>query len=284
MTQTRLTPSFYADKTNQPVKFMDWQTTFAAVWRPNTTQLKAITRVDDIHVDALVGIDRQKTILSDNTERFINGKPSNNVLLWGARGTGKSSLIKAVFNKFSDKKLRIIEVFKEDLHYLHDIVDQIRDQDFYFIIYCDDFAFAAGDHSYSSLKSVLEGSLEAAPDNVLLYATSNRRHLIPQTMKENLDSKVINGELHLSDAIEEKIALSDRFGLSVAFHPISKQQYLKIVDSYFPDTTDEKREELHIKATRFAVNKASRSGRTAKQFFNSYGWRLDVEGWMLTSF
>ena len=248
---------------------MDWQTTLAAVWRPNTKSLKAISKVDPIQLETLIGIDRQKQALVDNTERFLTGKPSNNVLLWGSRGTGKSSLIKAIFNCYSNQGLRIIEVFKEDLHFLHDIVDQIREQDFHFIIYCDDFAFATGDHSYSSLKSVLEGSLEAAPENVLLYATSNRRHLIPQTMKENLDSKVINGELHLSDAIEEKIALSDRFGLSLSFHPISKQQYLKIIDGYFPSPEID-REELHKEAIRFAVQKASRSGRTAKQFFNYY--------------
>jgi len=209
---------------------MDWQTTLAAVWRPNTKSLKAITKLDGITLDTLIGIDRQKEALINNTERFLANKPSNNVLLWGSRGTGKSSLIKAIFNHYRHQSLRIVEVFKEDLHFLHDIVDQIREQPFHFIIYCDDFAFAPNDHSYSSLKSVLEGSLEAAPDNVLLYATSNRRHLIPQTMKENLDSKVIDGELHLSDAIEEKIALSDRFGLSLSFHPISKQQYLNIVD------------------------------------------------------
>ena len=248
---------------------MDWQTTLAAVWRPNTKSLKAITKLDNIRLNTLIGIDRQKEALMNNTERFLAGKPSNNVLLWGSRGTGKSSLIKAIFNQYNDRKLRIIEVFKEDLHFLHDIVDQIRDQPFYFIIYCDDFAFAAGDHSYSSLKSVLEGSLEAAPENVLLYATSNRRHLIPQTMKENLDSKVINGELHLSDAIEEKISLSDRFGLSLSFHPISQQQYLNIVDGYFPDSNID-RKKLHQQAIRFAVQKTSRSGRTAKQFFNFY--------------
>ena len=249
---------------------IDWAQNLAAVWRPNTTQLKAISRVDDINLSSLIGIDRQKNAVMDNTERFLNGKPSNNVLLWGSRGTGKSSLIKALFNEYKDQGLRIIEVFKEDLHFLHDIVDQIREQPFHFIIYCDDFAFAEGDHSYSSLKSVLEGSLEAAPSNILLYATSNRRHLIPQTMKENLDSKVINGELHLSDAIEEKIALSDRFGLSLSFHPISKKQYLEIVDSYFPDVSENNRAKLHAKAMQFSANKSNRSGRTAKQFFNYY--------------
>ncbi len=188
--------------------------------------------------------------------------------MWGSRGTGKSSLVKAVFNQFKEQRLRLIEVFKDDLSCLHDIVDQIRDLPYYFIIYCDDFAFAADDHSYSNLKTVLEGSIEAAPTNVLLYATSNRRHLVPQTMKENLDSNVIDGELHLSDALEEKIALSDRFGLWLSFYPISKAQYLEIVDSYFSEY-DDNREQLHQKAIQFSADRGSRSGRTAKQFYNS---------------
>jgi len=247
---------------------IDWSTTLAAVWRPNRRELKPIKHVDPIRLDQLVGINQQKGKLIENTLRFISGKTANNALLWGSRGTGKSSLVKAIFNEYNDQKLRIIEVFKEDLNSLHDVVDQIRDKPFSFIIYCDDFAFSAHDHSYSSLKSVLEGSLEAPPKNVLLYATSNRRHLIPQTVQENLDSKVISGELHLSDAIEEKIALSDRFGLWLSFYPISQPQYLEIIDSYFPHHHD--REALHNAAILFSRERASRSGRTAKQFFNYY--------------
>ena len=250
---------------------LNWNTTLAAVWRPNNQQLKAISHLDDIQMSSLLGIDRQKLLLVENTERFINNKPCNNALLWGSRGTGKSSLVKAVFNQYKDQNLRIIEVFKQDLHFLHDIVDQIREQPFRFIIYCDDFAFNANDASYQSLKTVLDGSLEAAPDNIRLYATSNRRHLVPQTMKENLDFKVVNGngELHLSDAIEEKIALSDRFGLSLSFYPISQKQYLEIVDHYFIGQ-DIAPEVLHQEAVKFATQKSSRSGRTAKQFFNFY--------------
>lgn len=247
---------------------MDWTTHKAAVWRPNQQRLKAIDQIDPVSLNQLLGIDRQKQCLVMNTERFINGGGFNNALLWGSRGTGKSSLVKAVFNRFSEQNLRIIEVFKENLKDLHDIVDLIRNEPYKFIIYCDDFAFAADDHSYSSLKSVLEGSLEAAPSNVALYATSNRRHLIPQTMKENLDSSVIDGELHLSDAIEEKIALSDRFGLWLSFHPISQRQYLEIVDSYFADFEGD-RAKLHKLALLFSRERASRSGRTAQQFFKS---------------
>lgn len=248
---------------------IDWQDTSAAVWRPNQRTLRAIRNVDPISLDSLVGIDRQKQALIDNTTRFVNGQLCNNALLWGSRGTGKSSLVKAVFNHFSNQNLRLIEVFKNDLGFLHDIVDQVRDLPYYFILYCDDFAFAVDDHSYSSLKTVLEGSIEAAPNNVLLYATSNRRHLVPQTMQENLDSKVIDGELHLSDAIEEKIALSDRFGLWLSFYPITQAQYLEIVDSYFKDYADD-RDELHRLAIRFSAERASRSGRTARQFYNSH--------------
>lgn len=248
---------------------MDWKTHHAAVWRPNQQILKPIDQVDPIALEQLVGVERQKAKIVENTERFVNGKTCNNALLWGSRGTGKSSLVKAVFNQFREHKLRIIEVFKKDLRHLHDIVDLIRKEPYFFIVYCDDFAFAADDHSYSSLKSILEGSLEAAPKNVLIYATSNRRHLIPQTIQENRDSKVVDGELHLSDAIEEKIALSDRFGLWLSFYPISQKQYLEIVDRYFSDGKID-RDELHEAAILFARERASRSGRTAKQFFNSY--------------
>ena len=247
---------------------INWADTYAAVWRPNKQALRAIRNIDPISLDSLIGIDRQKQALVNNTARFTEGKLSNNALLWGSRGTGKSSLVKAVFNHFKSNKLRLIEVFKTDLKDLHEIVDQIRELPYYFVVYCDDFAFAADDHSYSSLKTILEGSIEAAPTNVLLYATSNRRHLIPQTMQDNLDSKVISSELHLSDAIEEKIALSDRFGLWLSFYPISQAQYLDIVDSYFIDYRGD-RQDLHKKAIRFSADRGSRSGRTAKQFFNS---------------
>lgn len=248
---------------------LDWQETLAAVWRPNQRVLRPVRHIDGVQLDQLIGIDHQKAALINNTRRFLAGQPCNNALLWGSRGTGKSSLIKAVFNHFSTDKLRLVEVFKDDLHFLHDIVDLIRDQPFNYLVYCDDLAFSIGDHSYSVLKTVLEGSIEAAPDNVLLYATSNRRHLVPQTMKENLDSKVIDGELHLSDAIEEKIALSDRFGLWLSFHPISQAQYLEIVDGLFHQFKGD-REDLHRAALRFSAERASRSGRTARQFFNSY--------------
>jgi len=187
----------------------------------------------------------------------------------GARGTGKSSLIKAILNEYQDRDLRLIEVFKNDLQNLPDIVDQIRELEYRFIIYCDDFSFDEGDTSYIVLKTVLDGSIEAPPDNVVLYATSNRRHLMPEYMKDNLDSGVVDGELHYADAIEEKVSLSDRFGLWLSFYSPDQQGYLAIVDSYFADYQGD-RSRLHEEAIRFAMRRASRSGRTAKQFFNAW--------------
>jgi len=248
---------------------LDWQQVKAAVWRHQIGGLKPIYAIDTISLSALVGIEPQKSALVHNTERFLAGLPANNALLWGARGTGKSSLVKALLNAYYEQGLRIIEVFKTDLANLPEIVDEIRDLPQKFIIYCDDFSFEANDASYIVLKTVLEGSIEAAPDNVLLYATSNRRHLLPETMQDNLNSTIVDGELHYADAIEEKISLSDRFGLWLSFYPSSLPDYLEIVDSYFPDYSGDK-EALHEAALRFARTRGSRSGRTAKQFFNAF--------------
>ncbi len=177
--------------------------------------------------------------------------------------------MKAILNEFKPKGLRLIEVHKTDLHNLPEIVDEIRELPQKFIIYCDDFSFEVNDYSYIALKTVLDGSIELPPDNVILYATSNRRHLLPEYMKDNLDSKVIDGELHYSDAIEEKISLSDRFGLWLSFYQPNQDGFLEIVDSYFPDFKGD-REKLHDAARMFAASRASRSGRTAKQFYNYY--------------
>lgn len=248
---------------------IDWTNTFAAVWRQQKAQLRAVNSIDPINLTTLVGIERQKQELINNTERFLASQPANNALLWGARGTGKSSLVKAILNEFKPKGLRLIEVHKTDLHNLPEIVDEIRELPQKFIIYCDDFSFEVNDYSYIALKTVLDGSIELPPDNVILYATSNRRHLLPEYMKDNLDSKVIDGELHYSDAIEEKISLSDRFGLWLSFYQPNQDGFLEIVDSYFPDFKGD-REKLHDAARMFAASRASRSGRTAKQFYNYY--------------
>lgn len=251
---------------------INWDTTYAAIWRQQKNQLRAVTSMDAISLESLKGIDRQKNELLINTQRFISSLPANNALLWGSRGTGKSSLIKAVLNEFKDQGLRLIEVFKNDLHNLPDIVDEIRDLPQKFIIYCDDFSFEENENSYMALKTVLDGSIELPPQNVILYTTSNRRHLMPEYMKDNLNSEIINSELHYADAIEEKISLSDRFGLWLSFYPPTQDEYMVIVDSYFPDYKGN-RNELHEAAKLFARTRGSRSGRTAKQFYNTYSNR-----------
>lgn len=245
---------------------IDWQHTHAALWRPNQQRLKPVHRVDPIGLDELQGIERQARQLCANTERFLRGQPANNALLWGARGTGKSSLVKAVFNRYRHQGLRLIEVFKHDLKHLPDMVDALVEQPQRFIIYCDDFTFEANEHSYLVLKTILEGSIEAPPDNLLLYATSNRRHLVPESMADNQASKVVDGDLHHSDAVEDKLALSDRFGLWLSFYPFSQDQFLAAVDALFPDYPGD-REQLHIQACRYALGRGTRSGRTAKQFY-----------------
>lgn len=247
---------------------IDWERICAAIWRQRKEYLRPVVDTDPIRLEELVGIDVQKARLVSNTERFLDGRPANSALLWGARGTGKSSLVKAVLNEFRDRGLRLVEVDKFDLLWLPEIVDEIRGLPYRFIIFCDDLSFEAGETSYKALKSVLEGSIEQPPENVLLYATSNRRHLLPEYMGENLETKVLPDEIHYSDAVEEKISLSDRFGLWIAFYPMNMEGYLSVVDSYFPDYPD--REALHEAARLFASARASNSGRTAKQFFNFY--------------
>ena len=248
---------------------IDWNTTYAAIWRQRRQYLRPVSQLDGIRLEQLLGIDPQKQQLISNTERFIAGQPANNALLWGARGTGKSSLIKALLNAYKSQGLRVVEVDKTDLLFLPEIVDDIRELPQRFIIYCDDLSFDAGDSLYKPLKSVLEGSIEPAPDNVLFYATSNRRHLLPEKMSDNLDTKLVDGEVHYSDTIEEKISLSDRFGLRLAFYPQPTDTYLDIVDSYFIDYLGD-RAKLHKSALDFAHQNAAKNGRTAKQFYNAW--------------
>jgi predicted AAA+ superfamily ATPase len=248
---------------------IDWNLTYAAIWRQRKEYLRPVLQIDPIQLEDLLGIDVQKEQMILNTERFLAGNPANNALLWGARGTGKSSLIKSLLNAYKSLGLRMIEVDKLDLVFLPEIVDEIRELSQRFIIYCDDLSFETNDSQYKSLKSVLEGSIELPPENVLVYATSNRRHLLPEQMRDNLDTRLVNGEVHYSDTVEEKTSLSDRFGLSLAFYPQTAQTYLKIIDGYFPDML-EGRDSLHKAALDFAHQRASKSGRTAKQFYNTF--------------
>lgn len=247
---------------------IDWNHIPAAIWRPHRQALRAVTRIDSIQLDQLLGIDRQKEALVRNTERFLAGQTANNVLLWGARGTGKSSMIKALLNAYFDQGLRVIEVDRDDLIFLPEIVDGIRDQSQRFIVYCDDLSFEKGEATYKALKSVLEGSIELPPDNVVVYATSNRRHLMPESMKDNEQVRMIDNEIHPGEAIEEQISLSDRFGLWLSFYPFKQDEYLAMIDALFPDVVE--RETLHADALRFALGRGGRSGRTARQFFKAY--------------
>ena len=250
---------------------IDWETTPAAVWRRHRSGLRVIRRLDPIQWQALTGIGRQQEALARNTERFLSGQPSNNVLLWGSRGTGKSSLIKALLNRYHGSGLRMIEVDKDDLVNLPEIVDDICDLPYRFVIFCDDLSFDVGESSYKALKSVLEGSLELPPDNVRVYATSNRRHLMPEFMSDNLKSEVRDGELHPAEAIEEQVSLADRFGLQLSFYPFPQDVYLQAVDALFPEVDN--RAALHEEAIRFATSRGVRNGRTAQQFFRQFGER-----------
>jgi len=249
---------------------IDWNRTHAALWRAHRQALRAVRHLDPIRLEQLIGVERQKQALVQNSERFLAGLPANNALLWGARGTGKSSLVKALLNAYAARGLRLIEVDKDDLRYLPEIVDDIRELPQRFIVFCDDLSFEAGERDYKALKSVLEGSIELPPDNVLVYATSNRRHLMPESMQDNLASGLVEGELHYADAIEEKISLSDRFGLWLSFYPATQEEYLAMVDSYFTGYRGD-RAALHRAALQFAQSKGgARSGRTARQFFNAH--------------
>ncbi|TNE94395.1 MAG: ATP-binding protein [Gammaproteobacteria bacterium] len=252
---------------------VDWGITPAAVWRRHRSGLRAIRRLDPVKWESLTGIEHQQQALARNTERFLAGEPSNNALLWGARGTGKSSLIKALLNRYRDQGLRIIEVDKDDLVNLPEIVDDICDLDYRFVIFCDDLSFEVGESGYKALKSVLEGSLELPPENVRVYATSNRRHLMPEFMADNLKSEMRDGELHPAEAIEEQVSLADRFGLQLSFYAFSQQVYLEAVDALFPTVKD--REQLHREAIRFATAKGVRNGRTAQQFYRQFGGGQD---------
>ena len=248
---------------------MDWSTTYAAIYRARKDRLKPVFELDTISLKELVGLESQKQALMDNTLNFIQEKGANHALLWGAKGTGKSSLIKAVFNEFKEQGLRLVELAKDDLFALCDIIDELRNEPYKFILFCDDFSFEENDTSYKFLKPLLDGSIEKAPKNILIYASSNRRHLLKENLEDNQNIQIIHGELHLSDAAEEKLSLSDRFGLWLSFYQGNLEEYLKIVDFYFQNEELD-RELLHAKAKEFANLRASRGARTAKQFYLAF--------------
>ncbi len=250
-------------------KSPDWEGCRAFRWRRQPYgYLQSVSHPHRLRLADLRCIDRQKGVLKLNVHQFLAGRPYNNVLLWGARGTGKSSLIKALLNEYADQGLRLIEVDKHDLLDLPEIVDPLYERPERFLLYCDDLSFEADDPSYKALKAMLDGSISAAPPNVLLCATSNRRHLLPEYMRENQASRLIEGELHHGEAVEEKISLSERFGLWLSFHPFSQDDYLTIVAYWLEQLSGSGGldEAVREEALRWALQRGSRSGRVAWQF------------------
>ncbi len=253
---------------------VDWGGIIAANWRRHSFAgyLEPVEEVDPVRLDDLLGIDKQKQILDENTRQFVNGYPSNNVLLWGTRGTGKSTLVRALLNTYADRGLRVIQVDKDDLVYLPDIFSAIKGQDYRFIILCDDLSFEAGESSYKMLKSALDGSVYAAPQNVRFYVTSNRRYLLPEYETDNLGFKMVNNELHAGEGVEEKSSLADRFGLWVPFHLFSQDQYFDLVKQITSRLAAESgisvewNQALRDAALRWSHDKSKRCGRTALQF------------------
>ena len=258
----------------------DWaaSTAFRARRRHGALVLEPVRAVSRIALSDLKEVEPQKEKLLRNTAQFVAGRPANNVLLTGAKGTGKSSLIKAVLNEFADRGLRLIEVDKADLVDLPDLVEQVAARSERFVVFCDDLSFDEGEASYKALKSVLDGSVAAASDNVLIYATSNRRHLLPEKMVDNLGgTRGEHGEIHPGEAVEEKISLSERFGLWISFYPFSQDEYLAIVAQWLRHFG---LDDAAIAAARqpsliWALERGSRSGRVAYQFARDLAGRAE---------
>jgi hypothetical protein len=257
---------------------VDWSSTFAARWsmEGQLCQLRPLQVGLSLRLDDLVGVDRQKQLLESNTGQFVRGLPANNALLWGARGTGKSSLVRALLSEYAQAGMRLIEVDKADLVHLSALLPLLAGQPWRFVLFCDDLAFEADDSGYKALKTVLDGTVEASPENILLYATSNRRHLLPEHNSHNLSARQVDGEIHPGEAIEEKIALSDRFGLWVSFYPFSQEHYLAVVQKWLGQLAGEYGlqwqwdEQLQLEALRWATGRGNRNGRCAYQFARSW--------------
>ena len=242
----------------------NWKICDAFIWRGD--YLHPIKEFNAFELDDLIGIDEQKEVLLKNTQSFLDSNTGLNVLLYGPRGCGKSTLARAVFTRFLDSGLKIVQLSTKDIEVLPILVDAMRVQPHKFIVFCDDLSFELGDLSYKALKVVLDGSLEKIPSNVILYATSNRKHIMAEYESDNLGTTIINRELHFSDAVEERISLSDRFGLSIPFYKINAEEYLRIINIYLEEDLSE---ELKIKALSYATQKGQRSGRVAYDFIRA---------------
>ena len=248
----------------------------AFLWSPDPDQLAPVENVNRVHVELLVGVDRSRDTLLANTEQFARGLPANNALLWGARGMGKSSLVKAVHGQLSPRfpELKLVEIQREDLASIGRCLNFLRGRTERFVLFCDDLSFSHDDTHYKALKAVLDGGIEGRPDNVVLYATSNRRHLMPRDMIENERSTAITP----SEAVEEKVSLSDRFGLWLGFHPCSQDEYLAMIrgycDAYAVTISDE---DLRAEAIEWQATRGSRSGRVAWQYFIDLAGRKGVK-------
>lgn len=260
----------------QPLQAPDWSASVAYRYRKRSSghgTLEPVRHVAQLGLQDLKEIDQQKEKIQRNTEQFVNGLPANNVLLTGARGTGKSSLIKACLNTYAPRGLRLIEVDKADLVDLPDIIEVVAERAEKFIVYCDDLSFEDGEPGYKALKSILDGTVAASSANVLIYATSNRRHLLPEYMKENLTyTHTDDGEVHPGEGVEEKISLSERFGLWVSFYPFSQDEYLAITAQWLSSfgVSAVAIAAAKPEALVWALERGSRSGRVAYQFARDY--------------
>ena len=256
----------------------DWEGAVAFRWRKKNQHgfLQPVPRPHLIRLNDLCDIQDQKQRIQQNTYQFVKGQYANNVLLTGARGTGKSSLIKALLNEYASQGLRLIEVDKDDLVDLPDIIELLAIRPERFIIFCDDLSFEEAEPGYKAMKSVLDGSISAVSDNVLIYATSNRRHLMPEYHSDNLQMTRKDGELHPGEAVEEKVSLSERFGMWISFYPFSQEDYLAIVAHWLNSFgIREMTEECRQEALQWALGRGSRSGRVGWQFARDYAGRMN---------
>ncbi len=269
----------------RPVGKIDWSQCQAANWRRHSFAgfLEPVKNIENTRLEELLGVEKQKEIMVANTRQFLAGHPANNALLWGSRGTGKSSIVKALLNEYDSEGLRVVQVDKDDLIYIPDIFAAVETEPYRFILLCDDLTFEPGEPAYKMLKSALDGSVYSAPDNVLIYVTSNRRHLLPEYESDNRGGKYVNGELQQSEATEEKVSLSDRFGLWVAFHVFTQERYLDAAKLCIERFARERSidipwsKDIQEEAIKWSHDKSKRCGRTAFQFSKNFVGRYLME-------